>query len=137
MITRTARVEPDRRDAADDEAGQVVRLARRGAPDLRLAVTAASRATSTRLRPDTRHTIGSWRPVLVRGDEDQRLDDLAEVGPDGRRRLLGRVGRLVEGDDLERHALAGGRVEDAANGRVVGAAGARPESTSGRGRSGR
>jgi hypothetical protein len=55
----------------------------------------------------------------VRGDEDERLDDLAEVRTDGRRRFLGGVGGLVERDDLERHPFAGSRVEDAAHSRVI------------------
>ena len=85
-------------------------------------VTAASRATSTRFWPETRQTTGS---SLVRGrdDEDERLDDLAELGADGRGRLLGRVGRLVEDDDVELDALARGGGEDAPDGGMVGEVG--------------
>ena len=48
-----------------------------------------------------------------RDDEDQRLDDLAELRAERRGRLGGGVGRLVELVDLERHALARGGIEDA------------------------
>ena len=48
-----------------------------------------------------------------RDDEDERLDDLPEFDAERRGRLGGGVGRLVELDDLERHALAGGGIEDA------------------------
>ena len=41
--------------------------------------TAASRATSTRSGPDDEADHG-LQAVLVRGDEDERLDDLAELG---------------------------------------------------------
>ena len=51
-------------------------------------VTAARRARSTRLWPDTRHTIGS-RPPSSRRDEDERLHDLTEL----RRRRLQRPPR--------------------------------------------
>ena len=102
----------DRRDAADGEAGQVVRLASRCAADVGSPVTAARRARSTRLWPDTRQRTGS-RPSAVGIDEDQRLDDLAELGTDRRGRLGGGVGRLVEDGDLEGHALACGGIEDA------------------------
>ena len=48
-----------------------------------------------------------------RDHEDERLDDLAEVGAHGGRRFDRGVGRLVEDRDLERHPLAGGGIEDA------------------------
>ena len=65
-----------------------VALARRtsGSP-----VTAARRARSTRLGPETRQMIGSSAPAGG-GDEDQRLDDLAELRADGRRGLAWRRG---------------------------------------------
>ena len=58
-------------------------------------VTAASRARSTRLGPETRQRIGSSAPSARRRDEHERLDDLAELRADGGRGLLGRVGRLA------------------------------------------
>ena len=101
-------------------------------------VTAASRARSTRLGPETRHRTGS-SPAVARDDEHERLDDLAELRADRRGRLGRGVGRLVEGHDLERHALAGGGIEDALDRGVDGGVGHGPESSigpaAGRGRS--
>ena len=123
MITRIGPVEPDRRDATDREARQVVRLAGRGATDLLLAGHGGQAgqvdAVPARHQADDRLLAS----IVARDDEDQRLHDLPEVRADGRGRLLGGVGRLVEGDDVEGHPLAAGRIEDPANGRVVGGMG--------------
>ena len=45
-------------------------------------------------------------------DEDERLHDLPELGPEGGGGLHGRMRRLGEGGHLECHALALGRIED-------------------------
>ena len=60
---------------------------------------------STWLAPLTRTRHGS-RSVVAVGDEDEALDDLAQLRAHGTRGILGRVGRVVERDDLERDALA-------------------------------
>ena len=126
----------DGRDAADREAGELrasFAFARRtsGSP-----VTAARRARSTRLGPDTRHRIGLERAVGGRRDEHERLHDLPELGVDGRRGLLRRVRRLGEHVDVERHALAGGGVDDALDrGGVRGSRARRRVYTDGGGRS--
>ena len=67
-----------------------------------------------------------------RDDEDERLHDLAELGADGGCRLDRGVGRLVEGHDLERHALAGGGIEDALDRGMDWGVGHGPESSIGR-----
>ena len=91
--------DPDRprvaegRDAADGEARQLPaprsrsRAGTSGSP-----VTAARRARSTRLGPETRHRIGSSAPASAGRHEDQRLDDLAELRVDRRRRRPRRCG---------------------------------------------
>ena len=84
--------------------------------------TAARRATSTRFGPETRQMIGSG-PVLARGDEDERLHDLAELGADGRGGSSAVWVDSAKVVDLEHHALARGRVEDALDRRVVGVSG--------------
>ena len=64
---------------------------------------------------------GLERAAVGRGDEDQRLHDLAELGVDGVRGLAGRVRRLGEHADVEGHALAGRGVDDALDrGRIRG-----------------
>ena len=63
------------------------------------------------------------RAVVGRGDEDERLDDLAELGVDGRGGLGGGVGRLVEDPDVEVDALARGGVADPLDPGVVGGLG--------------
>ena len=113
MITRSRPDVADRRDAADREAGQVVRLARGRPADVGLA--------------GHRGQAGEVDPVGPGHEAEQRLGAVVAVGttktsdltiwpssaPSGGGRLGGGVGRLGEAGHLERHALAGGRVEDA------------------------
>ena len=58
----------------------------------RAPVTAASRARSTRFGPETRHRIGSSAPSSPANHEDQRLDDLADLGARRPRRPRRRYG---------------------------------------------
>ena len=93
---------------------------------------AVARRTSAlagdRREPREVHAVGAGheaddgleRAVRVRGDEHQRLHDLAELRADRRRGLLGRVRRLAEHVDLERHALAGGSIDDPLDRRGMG-----------------
>ena len=50
--------------------------------------------------------------------EDEVLDDLAQLDADGVGSLLGRMGRNVEGDDLDADAAFGGRITHALMGRM-------------------
>ncbi len=120
----------DRRDAADGEAGQLVRLARRRATDVG---GAGDRGQPRQVDPVvTRHEAEQrLDPALARDDEDQRLDDLAELDTERGGRLDGGVGRLVEDGHLEGHALAGGGVQDALDRGMDGVGGHGPESSIG------
>ena len=120
----------DRRDAADGEPGQLVGLAGRGAPDVRLADDGGEpgQVDPVRARDEGDDRLGA---VVAVGHEDERLHDLAELRADRRRRLCGRVGRLVEDAAPRGHALAGGGIEDAPNGRVVEGVGHGAESSIG------
>ena len=71
----------------------------------------------------------------ARDHEQERLHDLAELGADGRGRLDRGVGRLIEGHDIERHALACGGIEDALDRGMDGGVGHGPESSIGPARS--
>ena len=123
MITRTGRANPmggmpPMTKPVSSLASRAVARRMSGSP-----VTAASRARSTRFGAGHEADDRLELAVVGRGDEDQRLDDLAELGADGRGRLCRGVGRLVEGDDVEGHALARGGVEDASDGGMVGGVG--------------
>ena len=112
----------DRRDAADDEAGQLVGLAGGGAPDVPLTRDGCEAGDIDPIGP--RHEREDrLQPVVGRRDEDERFDDLAELRADGRRRFRRRVGRLVEDGHLERDALARGGVDDAPDRGMVGGSG--------------
>ena len=86
---------PDRRDAPDREAGQVVRLARRRAADVG---DAGDRGEPGEVDPvvagdEAQHRLAAG----ARGDdEDERLDDLPEFGAERGRRFRGGMGGLVE-----------------------------------------
>ena len=113
----------DRRDPADGEAGQLVRLACARPADVLLAGDRRQpgQVDAVRARHEAQDRLG--RAVLVGCDEDERLDDLAELGADRRGRLLGGVGRLGEDADLEAHALPGGGLPDALDPGMVGGLG--------------
>ena len=64
--------------------------------------------------------MGSSSPSRAGATKTSDLTIWPELRAEGRGRLDGRVGRLVEGDDLEGHALAGSGVEDARDGGMVG-----------------
>ena len=105
MITRVRLAWPIGRDPADDEAGEVVRLARGGAPDLRFAGDRRQPRDVDAIRTgDQAHD--RLEAVLLGSDEHERLHDLAELGAEGRGRLGRGVGGLGEGGHLERDALA-------------------------------
>ena len=96
MITRIGPLVTDRRDAADREAGQVVRLASGRPAEVGFA--------GHRGQPREVHPVGAGHqadqrlgPAVGRDDEDQRLDDLAQLRTERRGRLGRGVGRLVEG----------------------------------------
>ena len=103
---------PNGRDAADGEAGQLARLVRGRAPDARLRQHGGQKRQSTGWRrwpgPGT-----AASPSTSLGDEDEALDDLADLGAHGARGLVRRVRGLVEEDDLELDALSLGGVEHA------------------------
>ena len=95
MITRIGRVVADRRDAADREPGQVVRLARRRAADVgRAGDGRQPREVDPVVTGD--QAQDRLETARDRDHEDQRLDDLAEVGADRGGRFGRGVGRLVE-----------------------------------------
>ena len=85
MIDPHRPVVADRRDPADREAGQVVRLAGRRAPDVgRAGDGRQPRDVDAVVAGDEAQQRGSGRR-RGRDHEDQRLDDLAELGADARR----------------------------------------------------
>ena len=120
----------DRGDAADRETGQIVGLAGRRAPHVGCP---ADRGEARQIDPVVagHETQERLQTAAARDDEDQRLDDLTEVGADRRGSLGGGVRRLVEGGDFERHALAGGGVEDAPDRGMDRGVGHGPESSIG------
>ena len=105
-------------------------LARRRAPDVGRGGDGSQtgKVDTVVTRHEAEQRLGA---VAGRDHEDQRLDDLPELGADGRGRLGGGVGRLVEGGHLERHALAGGGVEDALDRGMDRGVGHGPESSIG------
>lgn len=109
----------DGRDAADGEAGQLVRLARGGAADVAIAADGGQTGEIDPVGPGHERQ-DRLRSGIGRRDEHERFDDLPQLRPDRRGGLLGGVGRLVEDRDRQRDALAGGGVDDTPNGGVVG-----------------
>ena len=120
----------DRRDAADSEAGQLVRFARGRPTDVG---GAGDRGQPRQIDPVvTRHEAEQRLDAALAGDdEDERLDDLAELDTEGGGGLDRGVGRLVEDGHLEGHALAGGGVQDALDRGMDGVGGHGPESSIG------
>ena len=110
---------PDRRDAADREPGQVVRLARGRPADLGFGCDDRQPRDIHPVGPGDEADDRLEAVVLVGGHEDQRLHDLAEFRTDRGGRLFGGVGRLVERDDRQCHALASCGLQDARDSRVV------------------
>ena len=111
MITRTGRTWPIGGIPPIDEAGQLVGLAGGRPPDIALAGDRGQAGEIDPVRSGHEAQDRLERSVVARRDEDERLDDLAELGADcggG----FGRVGRLVEDRDLERDALARCGVQD-------------------------
>ena len=109
----------DRRDAADAETGERVRLSSGGSPQGRLPEHQGQsrRIDAIATAYEDQEGLEAVFPV---GHPDERLDDLTEVGPD-RGRSLFRGGRLaVEGHDLESDSLALCGFEDAPVGGMEG-----------------
>ena len=102
----------ERRDPADDETGQIVRLAGRGSTDLRLARDRRQPRDVDAIRTGDQ-AYDRLQPVLLGSDEHERLHDLAELGAQGGSRLDGGVGGLGERRHFERDALALRGVQDA------------------------
>lgn len=121
----------ERRDAADDEPGQLVRLARGGPPHLVLPGHGgeASQVDAVRARDEAEDRLES--AGVVRGDEDERLDDLGNLGTDGRRRLFGGVRRVVEDGHLELDALSRSGIEHALDRGGTGGFGHGPDTSIG------
>ena len=113
----------DRRDAADGEPGELVRLARRGPSDVLLA--GHGRQPGQVDPVGTRHEAQDRiEPVgVIRGDEHERLDDLADVRTDRGGGLGGGMGGLVEDPDIEGHALPCGSLPDALDPGMFGGVG--------------
>ena len=119
----------DRRDAADDESGEIVGLAGARPADALIADDRREASQIDAVRPGDEAEDRLERPVLRRRHEDERLDDLAEFGAHRRSGIRGRVRRLGEDVDVERHALAGGGVEDTLGRGMDVGAGHEPESS--------
>ena len=86
----------ERRDAADREAGQLVGLAGGRPADVALAGDGGEPGEVDAVRAGHEADDRLERAVVARRDEDERLDDLAELGADAPRGVGGRVGGLVE-----------------------------------------
>ena len=122
----------DRRDPADDEAGQLVGLAGGRAPDVGLAGDGGQAGEVDPVRAGHEATIGS-RPVVAVGRRRPATSRSGRAPRRRPRRPRGRVGRLVEDRDLEGHALARGGVDDAPDGGMVERVGHGAESSIGPG----
>jgi hypothetical protein len=96
---------PDRRDAADAEAGEGVRLARRRSAQRRLSEDESQAGRIDAIPTAHEDEIG-LQAFLVVGHPDQRLDDLAEVRADRGGRLFRGRRLALEGHDVERDPLA-------------------------------
>ncbi|MBF8289081.1 MAG: HAD-superfamily hydrolase, subfamily variant 1 [Chloroflexi bacterium] len=108
----------DRRDPADRETGQFVRLAGAGSPHVRAS---EDRGQAGQVHPvwpgdQAEHRLGC--SVVGAGDEDEGLHDLAELGTDRAGRVRCGMRGLREDRHLELDALAEGGLKDAPNGGV-------------------
>ena len=119
----------DGRDATDDEAGHGIRFTGARAPQARLADAGGQEADVDAV--DAAHqSHHRLQAAIVSGcREDERLDDLAELGADGLGGVLCRMRRLREGQDLDLHALAARRLADTAMRGVIGLGHGRESST--------
>ena len=79
-----------------DEAGQLLGLAGRRPPDVLLAEDRGEPREVDPVRAADEAEDRLERAVVARRDEHERLDDLAELGADGPRGVLGGVRGLVE-----------------------------------------
>ncbi len=107
------------RDAADREAGQLVRFARGGTPDVPATDDGRESLQVDTVRPGDEAQDRLELAIVAGRHEDERLHDLGEVRADGPGRLAGSVGRLGEDRHVEGHALAGGRVKHPEDGGVL------------------
>jgi len=109
----------DRGDTSDAEPGEGVGLARCRPPQRRFAQDEGKTRGVDPVAAAQEHEVRLKAFAAVR-DPDERLDDLAQVGADGRGRLL-RGGRpALERDDVEGDPLARGSLKDAPMGRMEG-----------------
>ncbi len=92
-------------------------------------VTAARRARSTRLGPGHEAQDGLELAGRLGRDEHERLDDLAELGTDGRSGLVGGVGRIRETSGRRGPRPCARRRRRPAGSAGARALGARPEYT--------
>ena len=88
---------------------------------MRGSVSCAARSETSTVVGATDENETRLGSIVAIRDEDEALDDLAHLGADRTRGVLGRMGRFVERDDLESHALARGRIQHALRrGRYLG-----------------
>ena len=109
----------ERRDAADRVAGQLVRLAGGRAADVAPADDRGEALEVDPVRAGHEADDRLELAVLAGRDEDERLDDLADLGADDAGGVGGGVGGVGEGHDLEGHALSGGGIQHPLDGRVL------------------
>ena len=127
MTTRT-RVFADGRDATDDEAGHGIRFCARAA-QVGLADTGRQQADVDAVDPAHEGHHRLQAAIVARSREDERLDDLAELGAYRLGGILCGVRRLREGQDLDLHALPARRLADTAMRGVIGLGHGRESST--------
>ena len=119
----------DGRDATDDEAGHGIRLAGARAAQAGLADAGRQEADVDAVGAAHEGHHGLQAAIVAGRREDERLDDLAELGADGLGGVLRRVRRLREGHDLDLDALAACRLADTAMRGVIGLGHGRESST--------
>ena len=113
----------DGRDPADREAGQLVGLASGSPTDVLVARHSGQAGQIDPVVAGDKAEDRLQRAVFAGGDEDERFDDLSELGADGRSGFCGGVGRLVEDLDVEFDTLARGCFADPLNPSMVGGLG--------------
>lgn len=110
---------PDRRDAADAETGERVRLSCRGPPQGGLPEHQRQPRRIDAIHAAYEDEEG-LQAVIPVGHPDERLDDLSEVGPDRGRRFFRGGCLALEGNDVESDSLALCSLKDAPVGGVEG-----------------